>query len=146
MGEKVGEFLRGIGVLLMVFTLPIPCPVRPQGEQVDAVATDAPPGLVVGPPYTHQAFVLVQIGLSVRLLQGQRSFCVKEKEPAGLEVAIHLGEGPAQPLGAGDIVDAVQAADDGIHWLQQGEFGHILAQKKHLLVLTLLCRYAQHVR
>ena len=146
--EQLLQLRRFVGVLLVNLLPAAPQPAGLQPEDVHSIGADAPALRPVGPPDAVGILALVQKHLAVQAPELLRGVDVKEEEAAGHEEGVHPPEGPGQLFGAGDVVDAVQAAHAGVDSAVEIQLLHGLMQKDRLdgaCAPAFLRRLGQHL-
>ena len=106
----------------------VPGPVLRQGEQVHIIGTQPP--AIFGAPHAVGVLRLVQEHLSVQGGQPLRQPHVEGQQAPGADEQVQPLKGPLHIPGICQIVQAVQAADGGVHGAVQVQPGHGLVQEQ----------------
>ena len=125
--QPAGELLCGIGPLPVDLQLPLPCTVPAAVEEIHVIGTQSP--VILRAPDAVGVLRLVQKDLSIQRRQLGHGIDVEHQQPAGGDEQVQPPEGALHIGGAGEIVQAVQTADGGIHRAVKIQLGHGLVQE-----------------
>ena len=125
--QPAGELLCGIGPLPVDLQLPLPCTVPAAVEEIHVIGTQSP--VILRAPDAVGVLRLVQKDLSIQRRQLGHGIDVEHQQPAGGDEQVQPPEGALHIGGAGEIVQAVQTADGGIHRAVKIQLGHGLMEE-----------------
>ena len=111
----------------MQLGIPAVAPVRPFAEQIHPIRANVPPKLRA--PHAVALLRFIQKHLAVQALKLIQGVHIENKLPARGDEQMQPLKGPLHIGGRGEVVEAVQAADGGVHGAVQVQPGHGLVQK-----------------